>query len=417
MTKASSRTIVVNQFMRQNLRLFLISVGVIMGIIVLWVIQQNNVNQLDEKIGKLKDNIKKAEEGSRKGNARDQSFTVEKNLAIEKDILVIEKDKITIQNGVYATLVQAIGGIILSITAYVGYCNFRVGEKNLKVTEDKQVTERFSKSIEHLGSEKIDVRLGGVYALEQIAIDSSKYHWTIMEILSAFVREKSKKSALEKEKVKEDIQAALTVMARRKIEQDPQGKRINLKQVNMRFIELQEASINGFNLSFANFMYADFSRGDFSNSDLRNSNLSRADFSDANFSGSDLRNVDFCKANISGANFNEANLSNAYLSGSNLTNANLIGANLSNADLSFHDHEDHEEYIDDPRDHEYDYTSHWDLAATLSGAIMTDARLSSTKLDGADLSKSVGLTKQQLDSAIINEYTELPDSLKPKPQS
>jgi uncharacterized protein YjbI with pentapeptide repeats len=395
--KASSRTIVVNQFMRQNLRLFLISVGVIMGIIVLWVIQQNNVNQLDEKIGKLKDSIKKAEEGSRKGNARDQSFTVEKNLAIEKDILVIEKDKITIQNGVYATLVQAIGGIILSITAYVGYCNFRVGEKNLKVTEDKQVTERFSKSIEHLGSEKIDVRLGGVYALEQIAIDSSKYHWTIMEILSAFVREKSKKSALEKEKVKEDIQAALTVMARRKIEQDPQGKRINLKQVNMRFIELQEASINGFNLSFANFMYADFSRGDFSNSDLRNSNLSRADFSDANFSGSDLRNVDFCKANISGANFNEAN--------------------LSNADLSFHDHEDHEEYIDDPRDHEYDYTSHWDLAATLSGAIMTDARLSSTKLDGADLSKSVGLTKQQLDSAIINEYTELPDSLRPKPQS
>ena len=110
-------------------------------------------------------------------------------MKLEKDILVVEKDKATLQNGVYTTLVQALGGLILSVTAYVGYRNFKIGEENLKVTEDKQVTERFSKGIEHLGNDKIDIRLGGIYALEQIANDSSKYHWTIVEILSSFVRE------------------------------------------------------------------------------------------------------------------------------------------------------------------------------------------------------------------------------------
>jgi hypothetical protein len=71
-----------------------------------------------------------------------------------------------------------LGGVILSGTAYVGWRNF-------KVAEDKQVTERFSKAIEHLGSGKIDICLGGIYALEQIAIDShEKYHWTIVEIPS-----------------------------------------------------------------------------------------------------------------------------------------------------------------------------------------------------------------------------------------
>jgi hypothetical protein len=55
MTKAPNWKIVINQFVRQNSRLFLIPVGVIV-IFVLWRIQQNNVNQLDEKICKATSN-------------------------------------------------------------------------------------------------------------------------------------------------------------------------------------------------------------------------------------------------------------------------------------------------------------------------------------------------------------------------
>ncbi len=433
MMQTPSMKLVFNQFVRQSSRLLLISLGVT-TFSGLWVIQQNNVNRLDAKIISLKNSIDLAEEESKKRNARDQSFTVEKKLSLEKDILLIEKDKATIQNGVYTTLVQALGGLILSITAYVGYCNFRIGEKNLKVTEDKQVTERFSKSIEHLGSEKIDIRLGGIYALEQIAIDSSKYHWTIMEILSAFVREKSKevflnklkrieekKSSRKSEKVGEDIKAVLTVINRRNLKQDPQGKKIDLRKVNMACVGFQEAIISGVDLSLSDFSDANFSSTDFSKSDLANSNFRSSNFKNANFSDADLRNVNFAYADVSGANFSNADLSGSYLCDSNFINTNLTGTNLSNAILRY-DYQD-ENYDDHPSDFDYDKEPdfpEWPLAPKLSGAIMTDAKLNSTKLDGADLSKSVGLTQQQLDSAIINEYTELPDYLKPKvnfPQS
>jgi uncharacterized protein YjbI with pentapeptide repeats len=317
-----------------------------------------------------------------------------------------------IQNGVYTTLVQALGGIILSITAYIGYRNF-------KVAEDKQVTERFSKSIEHLGSEKIDIRLGGIYALEQISIDSSKYHWTVVEILSAFVREKSKETSSKKlEKMKEDMQAALTVMNRRRTEQDPQGKKINLMQVNLKLVEFQAANISGVNLSRSDFTSANFSGADFSNSDLMNSDFSFANFSDVNFSGSDLRNVKFFRTNLSGADFSNSDLSDSYLCESNLTNAKLIGTNLNNAHLG-------SDYIDNDYDDDYypgqheeeEHNPDWNLPANLSGALLIDAKMTGAKLMGADLSKSTMLTKQQIDSAIISEYTKLPDYLRFKSQN
>jgi hypothetical protein len=37
--------------------------------------------------------------------------------------------------------------------------------------------------------DKVDIRLGAIYALEQIARDSPDLHWPIVEILTAFIRE------------------------------------------------------------------------------------------------------------------------------------------------------------------------------------------------------------------------------------
>jgi Pentapeptide repeats (8 copies) len=266
------------KFLRQNVK----PVGIVVGVggvfVGLWWFQQVNVNALGEKINLLEQKI-------------GQMSSVDEKVKLEKDILVVEKDKTTLQNGVYTTLVQALGGLILSVTAYVGYCNFKIGEKNLKVAEDKQVTERFSKGIEHLGSDKIDIRLGGIYALEQIANDSSKYHWTIVEILSAFVREKCPiiELALESEaqsdsskqtpdntteKIQADVQAALTVISRRKSEQqNPEGKRIDLRRVNLVGLEIQNAK----------FSYVDFRFSDLSHAKLWGADLSNAFLDSVNF--------------------------------------------------------------------------------------------------------------------------------------
>ena len=60
-----------------------------------------------------------------------------------------------------------------------------------ELTEQGQITDRFTKAIEQIGSDKLDIHIGGIYALERIARDSAKDHPTVMEVLTAFIREHS----------------------------------------------------------------------------------------------------------------------------------------------------------------------------------------------------------------------------------
>jgi hypothetical protein len=51
-----------------------------------------------------------------------------------------------------------------------------------------RVTERLTRAIDQLGHQNLDVRLGCIYALERIAVDSERDRSTIAEVLTAFVR-------------------------------------------------------------------------------------------------------------------------------------------------------------------------------------------------------------------------------------
>src|SRR5262249_28259945 len=99
-----------------------------------------------------------------------------------QELIQLQKDLITAENSARATIAQIIGGLVVLLGLYATF-------KNVRVAEEGKLTERFSKAVELLGSEKLDVRLGGIYALERIAQDSQKDHWSVMEILTAFVRE------------------------------------------------------------------------------------------------------------------------------------------------------------------------------------------------------------------------------------
>ncbi len=63
--------------------------------------------------------------------------------------------------------------------------------KNLEIAQEGLITERFSKAVELLGSDKVDARLGGIYALERIARESKKDHWPIVEFYCLRARELS----------------------------------------------------------------------------------------------------------------------------------------------------------------------------------------------------------------------------------
>jgi len=249
--------------------------------------------------------------------------------------------------------------------------------RTLELTEQGQVTDRYTKAIEQLGSDKLDMRIGGIYALERIANDSLRDHPTVMEVLTAFVRERCRlpsefdAASDHPGTLAADIQAILDVICRRRIERD--SRRINLARIycsGAEFdngnlaeaifsgaylrdavfsnVQLDRALLEGAMLAQARFFKVTLSRSVLENADLRGSRFShsvligarlreaklsgarffRANLTSADLRGADLSGVNLRRTNLSGAHLNEAKLTGADLAGANLLGANLDGANL-----------------------------------------------------------------------------------------
>ena len=110
-----------------------------------------------------------------------------------------EDSRRKLQNEVRTTLLQGLG-TLLTFTA-AGIAAYWTS-RQLHVTREGQITERFTRAIDQLGSDKLDVRLGGIYALERIARDSVIDRDPIIQVLATFVREHSPWPPLPPERVK-----------------------------------------------------------------------------------------------------------------------------------------------------------------------------------------------------------------------
>lgn len=286
-------------------------------------------------------------------DALDKDKFAKDKLSLEKDLISLEKDRLTLENSITGSAIQAVGGLLVLVTAWVSIQNLRstqksveiarkdleatqeIAQKNLEAIQEKQVTERFTQAITQLGSDKFEVRLGAIYSLGRIAKDSGKDRWTIIEILISFIQEMlprlraSDSNSTEQTapipetsivRVTKDVQAALTVIGRRDVEDGEEP--INLYKVYLVGVVLQGTLDQ--------------------QSNLRNAHLVEAD----------LREVKLNEVDLSKANLNEANLSQAFLRKVNLRDARLLkatmiktqfrsviwqGADLSMANLEFAD--------------------------------------------------------------------------------
>lgn len=291
------------------------------------------------------------------------------------------------------TIISALGLGATAIAAIGLFITYRQGEERL-------VTERFAKAVEQLGSKEITVRIGGVYALERVAKDSPKDHWTVMEVLTAFVRERSpnrqpdpgtaKRQAPngkdpELPGIPTDVQSALTAIGRRDASKDVEGQRLDLSQTylvranldranlqaaNLRSTDLQWASLGGTNLRKANLRSTDLRWANLHSANLQAANLWGANFLRANLDSADLQGADLLDAKLSGAGLDSTNLQQARLGRSQLQKANLRSANLQGADL-------------------------WD--ANLLRADLHSANLQGAILLVTDLRGTEGLTQPQLE--------------------
>ena len=312
--------------------------------------------------------------------------------------------------------IQTMGGMVGGSALLFG---LYFTARNLQVSQEGQITERFTRAIDHLGSDKMEIRLGGIYALERIARDSERDHWPIMEVLTAYVREHAPWPLEEgqtrgdegaNEKPEEDsnaepastdvsppdpdVQAIMTVISRR-TQYWGQGETelLDLRGIDLRGADLRKANFVGVNLSGANFSRAELRGADLRNAYLVGADLRRAKLWKTNLSRAQLQRANFSEAHLVEADLSEVNKEPSEsriwyrvdLSRANLSRANLSGANLSGADLR--------------------------------RAILWKADLRGADLVGADLRRAnlseANLAQEQVEHVRGDETTTLPDHLTP----
>jgi len=201
--------------------------------------------------------------------------------------------------------------------------------RRVQTTEQGHITDRYSKAIEQLGAMKetdkgkvpnIEVRLGAIYALERIAWDSPRDHWTIMEVLTAYIRENApapteptESDHLRKPPI--EIQAILDVITRRNFEADGEHNRLNLASTDLRGAELSGAPLNNAVLTKANLQRAKLSHAKLQLAPLYYAQLQGAILNNAQMDCARLQDAELKGAYLHSARLREANLQNAKLQG------------------------------------------------------------------------------------------------------
>ena len=248
-------------------------------------------------------------------------------------------------------------------------------DKDIEIAQESQLTERFATAVKLLGDDKRSICLGGIYALERLAKDSINDHWSIMETLSAFIRDNASWPPAENEDETEEakdttesstpapkkdsetktsritIQAALSVIGRRSKEG------IEYEEEHSYQIDLSKSDLNGLNLRKAHLEGANLSGAHLDGANLYGANLKKAHLIKAHLDGAFLR-----EAHLEGANLMRAHLEGAFLREAHLEGANLIGAHLEGANL---------------------YEAH------LEGADLREAHLEGADLEGAKYNSKV----------------------------
>src|SRR5215217_8898239 len=216
------------------------------------------------------------------------------------------------------TWAQIIGGFFVLFGLYFTWRRVEISQRTLETQQDQQVTERFTRAIDQLGAtddegnKKLEIRLGGIYALERIAEDSltmenspGRDYSTVMAVLTAYVRENTPQAPRPSEGSSDgaspsnaataeadegaqqpvppkprrptaDIQAILDVLQRM-----VQRARFYLPHPPM--LDLHEANLQGADLLLGHLPAA-ILRG----SDLQGANLQGADLQGANLQGASL---------------------------------------------------------------------------------------------------------------------------------
>ena len=177
-----------------------------------------------------------------------------------------------------------------------------------------QVTERFTRAVDQLGqTDNRAVRLGGIYALERIALESATEHSAIVYVLAAYVRENSRwppagtsQDAAPPEAA-EDIKAIIAVLRRREVRHE----RDHPIKVDLDHTNLRGTRASGIHLEAADLSGTRLDNVDLTNARLHGANLDEAILHEADLRGADLREAGLLRTELIHAKLEGADLSGA----------------------------------------------------------------------------------------------------------
>ena len=286
--------------------------------------------------------------------------------------LLSRRDLLRAENELRQTALLGVLALGLAVWLFLGWRRARAAEDAARATaqllaaaEAGRRTERLSRALEQLAHHEAQVRLGAVYVLEGLARESADLHWPVTEVLCAFVRERApwEEDRGVPARFGSDVQAALTVIGRRRRELDRAGDALDLRRSDLRGADLKGLDLRGACLAEVHLEEASLAGAQLDGADLRQAHLGRADLVEANLRGANLREAD-----LEAAYLVEAHLENADLVGAHLEGAYLGGAYLEGADLG---------------------------NAHLDGAYLYKAHLNGASLQGARVLSTIGMSRNE----------------------
>ena len=211
------------------------------------------------------------------------------------------------------------------------------------LARQRHAADRYTRATGQLSSDRMDVRISGIYALSRSAPDPGGDHPAVPEVLAQFTRTHSRKhwpvpesggDQAPERTTRPDVQAALTVIGL--WGPADRHKRLDLTLANLPGASLiganfADAKLTGADLAAADLTGADLSGADLISADLTGAKLTRADLTRAKLTGADLTRARLDAARLNGADMRRVNLTGADLTGADLTGADLTGADLTGA--------------------------------------------------------------------------------------
>jgi hypothetical protein len=148
-----------------------------------------------------------------------------------------------------------VGGVIAVVTLLFTRAKHILEREKQSLDQDANWTSRYTEAIAQLGDESsISIRLGGIYALERIAQDALRDRQTILDVLCAYLREKSPVTTKAGEKaalMPTDTAAAAAVVGRITQLSRPTNA-ANLKNTTLTGADLTHANLTDARLLRAN---------------------------------------------------------------------------------------------------------------------------------------------------------------------